>query len=105
MGGIICYAVLKVKMDQVSNESIRELEELVNRKNAVLCKIQKIIPLPDVTAPAGAQPTGSLDDILNRDPMETLKEAYTIRHKCEMNDEQEALLSDLLKSVRYETKD
>lgn len=100
-----CYVVLKVKMDKVNNDAIKELEELVNTKNAVLCKIQKVIPQIDVTTISGQQQLRSLDDILNRDPLDTLKETYLIKHKTEMSEEQESLLSELLKNIKYETKD
>lgn len=105
LGDDFCYVVLKMKMEKVNNETVKELEELVNTKNAVLCKIQKIIPQLDVTTLSGTQQISSLDDILNRDPMDTLKETYLIKHGEEMGEEQEALLADLLQSIKYENKD
>lgn len=35
------YLVLKVKLEKVSNDDIKELEAIISKKNAVLCKIQK----------------------------------------------------------------
>lgn len=102
---MFCYVVLKVKLEKVNNDDIKELEDLVNTKNAVLCKIQKIIPNLDVSTIVGTRQLKSLDDILNRDPMETLKEAYLIEHGTEMSEEQSALLTDLLDSIKNETKD
>ena len=72
------YVVLKVKMDSVSNDEISTLEELVNQKNAVLCKIQKVMPLSDLPTTADNTQLQSIDDILNRDPMDTLREAFYI---------------------------
>ena len=100
-----CYVVLKVKMDKVNNDEIKELEDLVNSKNAVLCKIQKIMPQMNVSTLVGTKPLKSLDDILNRDPMETLKEAYLIEHGIEMSDDQAALLTDLLNGIKNESND
>lgn len=98
-----CYVVLKVKMDKANNDDIRELEDLMNTKNAVLCKIQKIMPQTDVSTIVGSRQLKSLDDILNRDPMETLKEAYLIEHGIDMSEEQTALLTDLLNGIKNET--
>ena len=100
-----CYVVLKVKMDKANNDDIRELEDLMNTKNAVLCKIQKIMPQTDISTIVGSRQLKSLDDILNRDPMETLKEAYLIEHGIDMSEEQTALLTDLLNSIKNETND
>lgn len=100
-----CYVVLKVKMDKANNDDIRELEDLMNTKNAVLCKIQKIMPQTDVSTIVGSRQLKSLDDILNRDPMETLKEAYLIEHGIDMSEEQTALLTDLLNGIKNETND
>jgi len=100
-----CYVVLKVKMDKANNDDIRELEDLMNTKNAVLCRIQKIMPQTDVSTIVGSRQLKSLDDILNRDPMETLKEAYLIEHGIDMSEEQTALLTDLLNGIKNETND
>ena len=99
------YVVLKVKQDKVNNDDIKELENLVNSKNAVLCKILKIVPLLDLSTIDGAQKLASIDDILNRDPMDTLKEAFAIKHKMEMSDQQESLLQELLGGIKNETTD
>ena len=97
--------VLKVKQDKVNNDDIKELENLVNSKNAVLCKILKIVPLLDLSTIDGGQKLASIDDILNRDPMDTLKEAFAIKHKMEMSDQQESLLQELLDGIKNETTD
>ncbi|MBQ7483252.1 MAG: hypothetical protein IJT89_04285 [Bacteroidaceae bacterium] len=99
------YVVLKVKMDSVSNDEISTLEELVNRKNAVLCKIQKVMPLSDLPTTADNTQLQSIDDILNRDPMDTLREAFYIINKTDMNEEQESMLKELLASIKNEEND
>ena len=99
------YVVLKVRLDKVNNDDIKELENLVNSKNAVLCKIQKIVPLLDLSTIGEGQKLSSIDDILNRNPMDTLKEAFAIKHKMEMSDQQESLLQELLDGIKNETTD
>lgn len=93
------YLVLKVKLEKVSNDDIKELESLISTKNAVLCKIQKIIPTLDHSTISGNQQIHSIDDILNRDPLETLKESFNVKHNTEMSEHQEALLKQLLSSL------
>jgi exonuclease SbcD len=99
------YVVLKVKLDKVNNDTIKELENHVNAKNAVLCKIQKIIPQLEVTTLMDGKKLASIDDILNRNPMDTLKEAFAIKYNMEMNEQQEAMLEELLNGIKNETND
>ena len=93
------YLVLKVKLEKVSNDDIKDLEALISTKNAVLCKIQKIIPALDLNTISGNQQIHSIDDILNRDPLDTLKESYAVKHSREMTEHQELLLKQLLGSI------
>lgn len=90
------YVMLKVKQEKLSNDDIKELEKLVNEKDAVLCKIQRIIPQLDLSTIQGSQHITSIEDIINRPPLDTLKEAFAIRHNAPMNERQEKMLSDLL---------
>ena len=96
------YLVLKVTLEKVNNDAIKELEALIGTKNAVLCKIQKIIPELDITTISGSQHLQSIDDILNRDPLDTLKETFAIKNGKEMTDHQEKMLTDLLNSLTAE---
>ena len=96
------YVVLKVSIDKVDNDLIKELEALVNSKDAVLCRILKIMPELNVSAIVGNQTFSSIDDILNRDPLETLQEAFAIKHKGEMSERQCSMLKDLISTIRNE---
>ena len=98
------YVVLRVRQEKVNNDLIKELETLVNSKDAVLCRIQKIIPGLSVTTVVGNKSLVSIDDILNRDPMETLNEAFVIKHQSEMNERQTNMLRDIITSIRNEHK-
>lgn len=99
------YVLLKVKLDKVNNDTIKELEDIVNSKDAVLCKTQKIMPNIDVTTISGSASLTSIDDILNRDPLDTLKEAFAIRNNAEMSEHQASMLKDLLNEIKNETTD
>lgn len=98
------YLALKVKFEKANNDDIKELESLIGTKNAVLCKIQKIIPALDLSTISGNQQIHSIDDILNRDPLETLKEAFKVKHNIEMSEHQEEMLTDILKSINEESE-
>ena len=99
------YVTLKVRLEKISNDDIKALEDLVNEKNAVLCRIQKIIPLMDIQPIAGQESLRSIEDILNRDAMDTLREAFVIQHHKEMNERQEAMLTELINGIKNETND
>lgn len=90
------YLVLKVKLEKVKNDDIKELEALINTKNAVLCKIQKIIPALDLSTITGQQKIQSIDDILNRDPMDTLRETFAVKHNREMTEHQQEMLRKVI---------
>lgn len=94
------YLVLKVKLDKVSNDDIRELEALVNTKNAVLCKIQKIVTSLDLATIGDKRQIHSIDDILNRNPLDTIKETFAIRNNAEMNERQELMVKTLLEEIK-----
>ncbi|MCR4602562.1 MAG: exonuclease SbcCD subunit D C-terminal domain-containing protein [Prevotella sp.] len=93
------YLVLKVTLEKVNNDAIKKLEALIGTKNAVLCKIQKIIPELDIATISGSQHLQSIDDILNRDPLDTLKETFAVKNGKEMTAHQEKMLADLLNSL------
>lgn len=93
------YLVLKVKLEKVSNDDIKELEALIDTKNAVLCKIQKIIPALDLSTITGGQQIQSVDDILNRDPLDTLQEAFVLKHNLEMTEHQQQMLQAILTEI------
>jgi exonuclease SbcD len=99
------YVMLKVKINKVNNDEIKELEAVFNEKNAILCRIQKVIPTIDITTIAGSRPVTSIDDILKRNPLEALKETFFAKYACEMSPEQEQMLGEMLKSITSETEE
>ena len=90
------YVVLRVMLDKVSPDDIRELEALVATKDAVLCKIQKIMPQLDIATLDGSQQITNIDDILNRNPVDTLREAFAIKHGTEMSERQEEMIKQVM---------
>ena len=96
------YLLLKVKQDKVNNDEIKELESLISRKNVVLCKIHKILPAMELHSGVLEKQLESVEDILNRDPLETLKDTFKIEHKREMSEIQENMLKSILQSISEE---
>lgn len=96
------YVLLKVKQEKVNNDEIKALESAVMAKNAVLCKIQKILPSLDFHMNDGGKKIESVEDILNRDPLETLKDAFMAEHQREMNENQETMLKSILELIGEE---
>lgn len=94
------YVVLKVRLDKISNDELAELEAAVREKNAVLCRIQKVIPAVDLSTIRSHDRIESVDDILDRDPLETLREAFAIKHGEQLTERQEEMLSEVLESLR-----
>lgn len=97
------YVMLKVKLEKVNNDDLVALEEKVGEKNAVLSRIQRIIPELDMTTISGNEQIQSVDDIINRDPLDTLKETYAVKYKTEMSEHQEQMLKELLNSITSES--
>ncbi len=97
------YLMLQVNLEKVNNDQLAELERHIATKNAVLCKTQRIIPQHDLTTIAGGEQISSIDDILNRNPLDTLKEAFVIQNKNEMSEHQEQMLAELLRSITSES--
>ena len=93
------YVVLRVMLGKVAADEIRELESLVATKDAVLCKIQKIMPQLDITTITDSQHIVSIDDILNRNPVDTIREAFAIKHGTEMSDKQEEMIKEVMNEL------
>lgn len=94
------YLALKVRLDKIKNDDLRQIEEALATKNAVLCKIQRISPDLAVSTFDGQRTISSIDDILDRDPLETLAEAFVIRHDAEMSEHQADMLRSIIEDIK-----
>lgn len=99
------YLALNVRQECANNDQIKELEMLVDTKNAILCRLQKIMPAHDVSTAHDTRPLTSIDNILNRDPLEAFLEAFAVKHNTEMSERQQLLLSDVINHIKNETND
>lgn len=96
------YLLLKVKQEKINNDEIKQLESLIQTKNAVLCKIQKVVTGLHLTTLSQERDIISVDDIINRDPLETLKESFRVEHNRDMSEHQESMLVSLLETISRE---
>lgn len=99
------YLVMKVVLEKVDNDIIAELEEAVKEKDVVLCKIEKMIPSMDVSTIVDSARIVSVEEIINRDPMESLRETFVSKHGREMSEHQEALLNELINKINNRNND
>ena len=97
------YVCLRVHRTRVNNDDAKTLADLVASMNAVPCKIDIINKQVDVSTIRGERCLTSIDDILNRDPLETLREAFVAKHKREMSEHQASLLREAIDNIKNET--
>ncbi len=93
------YLLMRVSLDKVDNDVISDLENAVKNKDVVLCKIEKVMPALNVANITDSARFESIDDIINRDPMEALKETFAVINKCEMSEHQEEMLKKLINKL------
>ena len=59
----------------------------------------QVLPQLQVEAMAASDTFASLDDVLNRDPMEALKECFEVINGATVNEHQQQLLAEVVKNV------
>ena len=99
------YVLIKICQDKVKSEDLKDLEDYVGTKDAVLCKIQRVVPDLNLSTISQNQKLSSIDEILERDHMEALSEAFLVKHKQELSDRQRDLLRDMLDNMKNESED
>ena len=98
------YLMLRVAQEKFNNDEIHELEGVVGQKNAILCRIQKF--LSQIDAKDDEQPVlKSIDDILNYNPMEILRQAFKAQKGHSLNERQESMLNEIIQNIKHETND
>jgi exonuclease SbcD len=97
------YVKLKLKIDITDSNIIKEIEDLFKTKDAVICKIEKISTYNNIITTDNKK-INSVDDIVNRDPLESLHEAFFIKHKTKMNEHQEQMLRDIIDKINNKEK-
>lgn len=96
------YVFVNANMKKITNDDIKKLESIFERKNAILCKIKRIMPDLEVGTINNNMPISSIDDILNRDPLDAIKEALLEAQK-EMSEEEEQIIKEIIESTTQES--
>ena len=99
------YVEVDLTMDKVDNDLIKRLEAMVEAKDAVLCKIQKIMPSIELHTLSDEATLRSIDDVVKRDPLQTLQETFASKHNRVLNERQAAMLRELIDNIQTETND
>ena len=94
------YVALRVTHGKIGADDITLLEERLKTRNAVLCKIQKIMPAVEMETDSGNVSLTTVDDILNLDPMTVLSKAFVLRHGAPLSEHQRELLNKITKEAK-----
>lgn len=92
------YVSLKVLADKVDSEIVSDLEAAVAARNAILCRVRRVIPAMETNS-GPSEPLMDIDDVLSRDPVEAIDEAYRFKHKSPLPDESRDMLRRLVNEV------
>lgn len=93
------YVTLKVRFDRISNDDIHTLENAVAARNAILCKIHKLMTVAETEGEETCERMQSIDEIINRDPMEIIGKAFTLRHGKDLSESQQTLLNEVIRDI------
>lgn len=100
MGENPVYVELKVYMDKLSNDKISELKKLAEERNAIICKVMRIVPAvvkPDVDD--DTKQIKSVDDILQRSPLKAINDAFKYKNGTQLSTRQTELLTAMLSKI------
>ncbi|MDE7468139.1 MAG: exonuclease subunit SbcD [Muribaculaceae bacterium] len=93
------YVALELNVDEITPDERRELETLVTERDAVLCAVRAVKNVDSLTSFSDERPAVTLDEIINRPAIDTLREAFISRHNEEPDDDILAMLDEIVKSV------
>ncbi|MBQ9473865.1 MAG: exonuclease SbcCD subunit D [Bacteroidales bacterium] len=94
------YLELNLTADVVDDNTIQRMEAAVARKDAVICRECRIMPDIDVPSFNGGERFASMDDVLNRDPLDALIECFELKNgKGSLGERRTAMLRELVNSI------
>lgn len=97
------YVALCVTHGKISADDIATAERHVAQRNAILCKIQKLMPPVDIDTEAGSVNPVSIDDIINLDPVEVLAKAFALKHGTPLSQRQRDMLTEIADNAKIHT--
>lgn len=97
MPGPACaYVRLHIKKEKIADDRRRELENMVESLDAVLCAVDEVSENAVSSVVEGLGELRKIDDILERNPLDSLREAFLLRHDKELSPRQVEIVSRLL---------
>ena len=94
-----CYLELKLESTQVKADDRTDIDRALEDKDAIICRLHRVLPQLQVEAMAASDSFSSLDDVLRRDPIEALKECFEVINKVPVNEHQQQLLTEVIKNA------
>lgn len=99
------YLELKLESASVTPDERSEIEQLVAKKDAVLCRIEQVMPDMQLTDEESGRAFHSVDDILERDPMEAISECFVAAKGRGLSEEQTRLVAEAIDKVKHQEKE
>lgn len=90
------YLELRLLSRKIKPDDRKEIEKLLETKNAVLCKLTQVMPDIDVTTNTTGVEFHSIDDILKRNPLDAVNECFSAKTGHNLSDEQRKSLEALV---------
>jgi exonuclease SbcD len=99
-GGVLdehsIYLELRLSSKKIKPDDRKEIEKLLETKNAVLCKLTQVMPDIDVTTSTKDVEFHSIDDILKRNPLDAVDECLVAKTGHSLSEEQRKTLEDYI---------
>ena len=103
-GGVLdehsIYLELRLSSKKIKPDDRKEIEKLLETKNAVLCKLTQVMPDIDVTTGTKDVEFHSIDDILKRNPLDAVDECLVAKTGHSLTEEQRKALEGYINDTR-----
>ena len=93
------YVELSVVADMLRPEDRLKISETFEGRNALCLKVNQVLPDIDLTQQPAREQMATIGDVINRPPIDSIEEAFRIRHRRDINDRQRQLLEAIVRSV------
>lgn len=93
------YLEVKVLLDAPDPTLGKRLSEALELKAVLLCRA---VPYYQMMGEVGDEALESMEDLLEKDPLDVIRVSYRNRHHCEMRDELVALARQAIEAARKE---
>lgn len=90
------YLELRLRSPKIRPDDRKEIEKLLETKNAVLCKLTQVMPDIDVSTSTTGVEFHSIDDILKRNPLDAVDECFVAKTGHSLSEEQKKTLEDYI---------